>query len=213
MYSPEQKRRAVELYVRYDKSCAAVINELGYPSRTQLRTWHAECVEHGGVLPAHSHGKHAEEQRRIAAGHYPAHGRRDARTRRALGYPGCHQVLADWVGELAPAKRRSSLPRPVTDDGRADAVVSLVTRKGSAAEVAQAYGVTRDILYERKYRLLGKEVPCAMADGDGLPNDPDEPGGSSGPRGAGPGSSSSGATCSRARSRSWEKARAPTRTG
>ena len=174
MYSLDQKRRAVELYVRYDKSCAAVINELGYPSRARLRTWHAEYVEHGGVLPAHSHGRYTEEQRRIAVSHYLTHGRCNARTRRALGYPGCYQVLADWVDELAPARRRSSLPRPVTADGMADAVVSLVTRKGSAAEVAQAYGVTRDILYGWKYRLLGKEVPCAMADGDDPPNDPDE---------------------------------------
>jgi transposase-like protein len=29
VYSYEEKRRAVELYIRYDKSCAAVINELG----------------------------------------------------------------------------------------------------------------------------------------------------------------------------------------
>ena len=36
MYSYEDKMRAIELYLRYDRS-AAVINELGYPNRQTLR--------------------------------------------------------------------------------------------------------------------------------------------------------------------------------
>lgn len=41
-YSKEQRRRAVELYVRYECRAADVIRELGYPSREALRMWHRD---------------------------------------------------------------------------------------------------------------------------------------------------------------------------
>ena len=36
MYTEEEKRRAVELFVQYDCSCMAVINGLGSPCRDTL---------------------------------------------------------------------------------------------------------------------------------------------------------------------------------
>ena len=39
MYSYEDKMRALELYLSYDRSAAAVVNELGYPNRHILRLW------------------------------------------------------------------------------------------------------------------------------------------------------------------------------
>jgi len=39
MYSREKKMKAVELYIKYDKSAADVIRELGYPDRHTLRSW------------------------------------------------------------------------------------------------------------------------------------------------------------------------------
>ena len=38
-YSKEQRRRAAELYERYEHSAADVIRELGYPSKEALRMW------------------------------------------------------------------------------------------------------------------------------------------------------------------------------
>ena len=35
MYSREKRMKAVELYIKYRKSAAAVIRELGYPGKTQ----------------------------------------------------------------------------------------------------------------------------------------------------------------------------------
>lgn len=49
MYTAEEKRRAVELFIQYDKSCMAVINELGYPCRQTLYDWHEEYVRSGKV--------------------------------------------------------------------------------------------------------------------------------------------------------------------
>ena len=44
-YSKEQRRCAVELYVRYECCAADVICELGYPSREALRMWHRDWLE------------------------------------------------------------------------------------------------------------------------------------------------------------------------
>ena len=44
-YSKEQRRCAVELYVRYECCAADVIRELGYPSREALRMWHRDWLE------------------------------------------------------------------------------------------------------------------------------------------------------------------------
>lgn len=37
MYSYEERIRAVKLYIKYGKSAAAVVGELGYPLRKNLR--------------------------------------------------------------------------------------------------------------------------------------------------------------------------------
>lgn len=40
VYSKEKRMRAIELYIKYDKSAAAVIHELGYPFRHLLPRWY-----------------------------------------------------------------------------------------------------------------------------------------------------------------------------
>ena len=47
MYTYEDKMRAIELYLRYDRSAAAVINELGHPNRQTLRLWYMESLKTG----------------------------------------------------------------------------------------------------------------------------------------------------------------------
>ncbi len=39
MYSREERMKAIELYIKYDKNIAAVIRELGYPNRGALPRW------------------------------------------------------------------------------------------------------------------------------------------------------------------------------
>lgn len=54
-YSGEQRRRAVELYERYEHSAADVIRELGYPGKGALLMWYREWLEErrtGGSLEA-----------------------------------------------------------------------------------------------------------------------------------------------------------------
>lgn len=70
MYSLEDKQRAIELYIRYDKSCAAVINEIGYPCRVQLLAWYRNYKENDGKLSKNRYQRYSDEQKRVAVDHY-----------------------------------------------------------------------------------------------------------------------------------------------
>lgn len=48
MYSREKFKKAIELYLKYDKSVASVIRELGYPSRKMLPRWYMEQTPTNG---------------------------------------------------------------------------------------------------------------------------------------------------------------------
>lgn len=41
-YSREQRDRAVDLYIKYERCAADVIRELGYPSKGVLLSWYAD---------------------------------------------------------------------------------------------------------------------------------------------------------------------------
>ena len=50
-YSKEQRDRAVDLYIRYERCAADVIHELGYPSRGMLPVWYRERLEEECAAP------------------------------------------------------------------------------------------------------------------------------------------------------------------
>lgn len=112
MYSYEDKMRAIELYLRYDRSAAAVINELGYPNRHTLRLWHMELAENGDL----SRGRHRrcdDLQKRAAVDHFFDRGQCLARTVRQLGYPKSKEVARELGGRAgarqAPQARQGGL--------------------------------------------------------------------------------------------------------
>ena len=86
-----------------------------------------------------------------------AHGRSLARTIRALGYPS-RPFLMQWCKELAPEYRKKRASRlQYTKEQKQEGIIALCTRSGSAKEVAQEYGVSREVLYTWKNDLLGRE--------------------------------------------------------
>ena len=136
-YSKEQRDRAVDLYIRYERCAADVIHELGYPSRGMLPVWYRERLEEERTGRQSTRGKryrrYTDEQKQAAVDHYLGHGRRLKRTMRALGYPKSHELLTAWIDELAPGRRGllsrclrhvrllgsgEHLPFPVSHDGR-----------------------------------------------------------------------------------------------
>ncbi len=166
MYSYQDRIRAVQLYIKYGKRTAAVIRELGYPSRKNLLRWYRAYIE-AGDLPKRSRPKprYTSEQKRAAVDYYFNHGCCLAGTRRALGYPS-RGVLASWVDELRPGTRRvvtsTNASAPFALDHKRLAVSDLCERQRSAREVAKNVGVSRPMLYKWKDQLLGDKAYRSM---------------------------------------------------
>ena len=117
MFSTEQRRIAIETFIRFDHNYADTIAELGYPHRQTLGNWWHEYRETGEV-PLAKHvrePKYPEEMRREAVEHYLSHGKRLSRTMRAVGYPKSREMLGDWIDEIAPGQRRYRGPNPRRD--------------------------------------------------------------------------------------------------
>ncbi len=88
MYSREKRQKAVELYIKFGKSAAAFIRELGYPDRKTLRMWYRKHIEEHktGVLHRNIRTpKFTEEQKQEAVRHYLENGLSYSGTSRALG--------------------------------------------------------------------------------------------------------------------------------
>ncbi|WP_417276756.1 IS3 family transposase [Castellaniella sp.] len=168
MYSYAERVKAVQLYIKLGKRLNATIRQLGYPTKNSLKDWYREFECRGDLPLGYVRTKpwYSEEQKRIAIGHYMAHGRCSTATRRALGYP-CKATLAAWIDEYDPAVRhrvvgRASIPVPRSEHQKQAAVIDLCSRLGSAHEVAQAVGVSRQTLYKWKDERLGREAPASM---------------------------------------------------
>ncbi len=53
MYSREERMKAIELYIKYDRCAADVARELGYPDRKSLVSWYEAYLEEqetGGLM-------------------------------------------------------------------------------------------------------------------------------------------------------------------
>ena len=160
MYSYEQRKKAVELYLKY-KSWSAVINELGYPSRGMLRKWYNEYDKNKVLHKTQIRKrKYNEEQIQIAVKHYLEHGRCVSRTIRELGYPSRH-YLKQWLSERvptykSPCRSGKSLVN-LTKEQKEQAVIELCAKVETAESVADKYSVSRTSLYNWKEKMLGKE--------------------------------------------------------
>ena len=126
-YSREQRGRAVDLYIKYERCAADVIRELGYPSKVTLLSWYADRLEEERTgVPSRRgerHRRYSDEQKRAAVDHYLEYGRRPGRTMRMLGYPKSKELLMAWIDELAPGQRRLR-HGPVPEELKRKAVVA-----------------------------------------------------------------------------------------
>lgn len=107
MYSYEERRRAVDLYIKLGKRMGATIRKLGYPTKNSLKKWHQEFLGHGDLHIAYARTKQKYSPAQIAQAveHYLSNGRCYTTTIQALGYPG-RKKLTDWVCERHPEFRR-----------------------------------------------------------------------------------------------------------
>ena len=152
--SREQRDRAVDLYVRYERYAADVIRELGYPSRGMLPVWYRERLEeeHTGVPSRRGerYRRYTDEQKRAAVDHYLGHGRRLKRAMRALGYPKSHELLTAWIDELAPGRRKLR-HGPVPEELKRKAVVAVASGRSESRDAAAGLGVEASENSKRGY--------------------------------------------------------------
>ena len=157
MYSVEERQKAVDLYLKYGRNAALTIRELGYPNRHALIQWVREYEKTGELheKPA-GHRGYSEEEKRKAVDFYLEHGKQIKYTLKTLGYPG-RTTLKLWIDELAPGNRRvfegNSTQTRYPDVDKGKAVAALISREGSAAQVAKEFDVRRSALYSWKKQL------------------------------------------------------------
>ena len=167
MYSYEERIKAVQLYIKFDKSAASVINELGYPKNTKsIKYWYEEYIANGDLHQDKNDDRiYTQEQRDAAVTHYLEHGKCLNRTVRAMGYPS-RNLLSKWVSEDAPAYKRPcnkcSSSIHLSQSQKEQAVIDLCTRTVSAREVAEKYGVQSQSIYNWKRQLLDEGNTDAM---------------------------------------------------
>jgi transposase-like protein len=159
--------RAVRLYIRYDRSSAATIRELGYPSRKALYRWWKEYQASGDLHDAYpKEPRFSAEQKKAAVDYYVEHGRNLSATVRALGYPS-RTLLAQWIDQLRPGFRKVSVRagRAVvfSVEQKRRAVIDLCSRDTSAETVAESVGVSRQTLYAWTWELLEEKPHGAMS--------------------------------------------------
>ena len=156
-YSREQRDRAVDLYIKYERCAADVIRELGYPSKGVLLSWYADRLEEERTGVPSGRGeryrRYTDGQKRAAVDHYLEYGRRLSRTMRMLGYPKSKELLMAWIDELAPGRRRLR-HGPVPEELKRKAVVAVASGRLKSHEAAAELGVQAAVVREWKRQML-----------------------------------------------------------
>jgi len=165
MYSDEQRKNAIELYLKYGRKASLVIKELGYPNRLTLRNWFYEYRDSGNNLNPRERksgpSQYSEEQMKAAVQFYIEHGKVLTFTSMSLGYPRNTHTLAGWIKKYAPAEKRvfTSLDEAVSypQEVKEAAVIDLCVRGHSAEAVAKKHKVQRSTIYFWKNQFLGED--------------------------------------------------------
>ena len=161
MFSTEQRRIAIETFIRFDHGHADTIAEPRYPTRHSLRARYKDYLEHGEVGPPkrRREPKLAFEMRRAAVDYYLAHGKGLAGTMRGMGCPASGECLCGWIDELAPGQGKYGGPSPkagpVPLAEKIRAVAGPGSRGGTAAEVAEKRGAPRAAPHVWRREVMG----------------------------------------------------------
>lgn len=164
MYSTEQRKLAIETFIRFDHSYADTMAELGYPNRHTLNNWLREYRETGEIPVGKMirEPRFSDDQKREAAEHCLGHGKSLSRTMRALGYPKGSDTLRGWIDEPAPGQRKHRGPNPKRDpvpiEKKVQAIGELEARTGPAAQIAEKHGVSRTAPYIWRRETMGDNV-------------------------------------------------------
>lgn len=99
MYTIQERKKAIRLYIKYGLKAAPTIRELGYPSRKMLKRWYVDYKKNNKVfINTKRKSRYSKDQRKKAVNFYLTHGKNIAYTVKKLGYPS-RSVLSNWICE------------------------------------------------------------------------------------------------------------------
>ena len=168
MFSYEQRKHAVDLYIKYGFKATTVARELGYPKdRRTVVKWYIEFKTNGDLKEqSHRTSKFTQEQVEYAIKHFLEHGKNYTVTIKAIGYPS-RNTLKSWILEQHPELivTRSCNYHAVnyTNQEKQKAAIELLTRETPANVIAEKYGVTRYTLYNWKWKHIDKDTVRFMS--------------------------------------------------
>ena len=117
MYSQEDRRRAVELYIKSGNK-KAVKRTLGYPDNNTMDRWYQEYLDTGTLKEKRTKWfKFTEEQKQYAIQHFLMNGCHYSNTVKDLGYPS-RALLGTWVKELVPLAPKPRKDRVECSEGQ-----------------------------------------------------------------------------------------------
>ena len=168
MYSYEERKKAVEAYIKNECNARQTVKELGYPTRPTLVNWYWEVKRTGRHKEKFERAReYSEEQRREAVEYYFAHGMSLTKTIRKLALPIKRDALRNWIKEFEPERElncKRSMPLvQCTQEQKEEAVAAVLCTQGKTGqEIAEEYGVSRPAVYKWRRRFLAREGDMAM---------------------------------------------------
>ena len=168
MYSYEERKKAVEAYMKNGCNARQMVKELGYPTRPTLVNWYWEVKRTGRHREKFERAReYSEGQRREAVEYYFAHGMSLMKTIRELALPIKRDALRNWIKEFEP-ERELNCKRPMplvqcTQEQKEEAVAAILCTRGKTGqEIAEEYGVSRPAVYKWRRHFLAREGDMAM---------------------------------------------------
>ena len=165
MFTYKQKKKAINLYYKYNKHLAKVVNKLGYPSVNALRLWIREYEKTGKISSKYrKKARFTKQEIDDAINYYYDHGENMKETVKALGYP-CRYTLQKWLMSYSKKyKPRTKKPsnNSYTSQDKLNAVIKLCSSSESAETIANEYNITRVGLNQWKDKYIGKGKQHSM---------------------------------------------------
>lgn len=163
MYSLEQRKRAIKLYIKYGLKAAPVIRELGYPDRHLLKKWHEDYISHNNkiIITCKRRTRYTDQQRRQAVHFYLTHGKNISYTVRTLGYP-CRSILSDWicedVKEHYPSFLKGKKLVQYTQEEKQLAALEVAIRNDSVKKISKMTKASSTSLYNWNKKYVSDEL-------------------------------------------------------
>ncbi|NBK99047.1 MAG: transposase [Erysipelotrichia bacterium] len=152
MYSYQERKIVINLYIKYGLQVNPVLKELGYPSSGILYKWYKEFTNQGGFLKRHTRKSiYSDEQKKLAIDYSLNHGKTLANTIRHLGYPS-RIALSSWIKStslfLGKSCDTSKYKVRFSYNKRKQAVFDLCHNNTSGENIPKSHGIPRSTLYQ-----------------------------------------------------------------